>query len=35
MRVTATTVGKWRSRFVQDSLEGWYDEPRCALQDQR
>jgi transposase len=27
LRVTSATVGKWRKRFVQDRLEGLYDEP--------
>src|SRR5260370_28970405 len=27
-RTTNQTVGKWRKRFVQDRLEGLYDEPR-------
>src|SRR5215472_14771300 len=26
LHVTPWTVGKWRSRFVQDRLEGLYDE---------
>jgi transposase len=28
LRITTQTVGKWRSRFVQDRLEGLTDEPR-------
>ena len=28
LRATPGTVGKWRSRFVQDRLEGLYDELR-------
>lgn len=28
MHVTPGTVGKWRNRFLQDRLEGLYDEPR-------
>jgi transposase len=28
LHVTQPTVGKWRSRFVVDRLEGLYDEPR-------
>jgi len=28
LHVTPGTVGKWRNRFLQDRLEGLYDEPR-------
>jgi len=28
LRFTPATIGKWRNRFVQDRLEGLYDEPR-------
>src|SRR5574341_63184 len=28
LKLTGTTVGKWRARFVRDRLEGLHDEPR-------
>ncbi|MGH8223323.1 MAG: helix-turn-helix domain-containing protein, partial [Woeseiaceae bacterium] len=28
MHVSATTVCKWRTRFLQDRLDGLFDEPR-------
>jgi Helix-turn-helix domain len=28
LHVTSLAVGKWRSRFVQERLEGLYHEPR-------
>jgi transposase len=28
LRLTAGTIGKWRSRFICDRLDGLYDEPR-------
>ncbi len=28
LRLTSSTVGKWRARFVQDRLDGLHDEPR-------
>ena len=28
LRVQSSTVGKWRSRFVRDRIEGIHDEPR-------
>jgi DNA-binding NarL/FixJ family response regulator len=37
LRMSQTTVCKWRGRFVRDRLGGLYDEPRpgCAAADQR
>src|SRR5712691_7900790 len=29
-RTTIQTVGKWRKRFVEERLEGLYDEPRVG-----
>ena len=30
LRTTNQTVGKWRKRFVEDRLDGLYDEPRVG-----
>jgi len=30
LRTTNQTVGKWRKRFIEDRLDGLYDEPRVG-----